>query len=403
MKPRRPSSWVLVAALLTTGLSMRTAATSVGPVLDDLEQSLHTSGAVEGLITALPVVCFAVIGALTPRLSHRVGSERLLVAALIVATAGTALRALSNSPWTFAGFSVLALSGGAVSNVLLPSLVKRYFPDRIGGATAVYTTALAVGSALAVGLTVPMGDLGDGWRLGLGSWAALTALAVLPWLTVSMGGRPEAATQTRISLSRLAASPTAWALTAFFGLQSMQAYIAFGWFAKFLHAHGISPHAAGWMVALYSAISIPVSMVVPTLAATRPRTMLTVLCLCSLIGYVGMEFAPTSGAWVSMALVGVGAGTFPMALVMIGLRSRNTESTAALSSFVQSIGYVISGTGPLFFGVLYGWTRQWTLPLAVLFASLALTYIAGWLASRERFVDDELRAMEPVGSRAPSD
>jgi CP family cyanate transporter-like MFS transporter len=97
-----------------------------------------------------------------------------------------------------------------------------------------------------------------------------------------------------------------------------------------------------------------------------------------------------------MALVGVGAGTFPVALVMIGLRSRNAESTAALSSFVQSIGYVISGTGPLLFGVLYGWTHRWTLPLAVLFVALALTYLTGWLASRERFVDDELTASEPA-------
>jgi CP family cyanate transporter-like MFS transporter len=98
-----------------------------------------------------------------------------------------------------------------------------------------------------------------------------------------------------------------------------------------------------------------------------------------------------------MVLVGIGAGTFPMALVMIGLRARNAESTAALSSFVQSIGYVISGTGPLLFGVLYGWTRNWTLPVALLFAALVLTYLTGWAASRERFVDDEL-SRRPQGS-----
>jgi len=399
MKRSRATTFLLIAALATTGLSMRTAATSVGPVLDDLEQSLHTSGAVEGLITALPVACFAVLGALTPRMSHRVGPERLLVAALVLSTAGTVLRAFAGSAWTFAGLSILALSGGAVSNVLLPSLVKRYFPDRIGGATAVYTTALAVGSALAIGLTVPIGDLGAGWRLGLGSWAGLTAVAVLPWLTVMMQDRPEGTTQRGVSARRLTRSRTAWSLTAFFGFQSMQAYIAFGWFAKFLHAHGITPHTAGWMVAVYSAISIPVSMVVPTFAATRPRTMLTVLCGCSLIGYAGMALAPNGGAWVSMVLVGVGAGTFPMALVMIGLRARNAESTAALSSFVQSIGYVISGTGPLLFGVLYGWTRNWTLPLALLFAALALTYVTGWAASRERFVDDELSSRHQGSSK----
>ena len=63
-------TWLLVAALVLTGLSMRTAVTSVGAVLDDLQHDLHASGTVAGVITTLPVICFAGIGALTPRLSR---------------------------------------------------------------------------------------------------------------------------------------------------------------------------------------------------------------------------------------------------------------------------------------------------------------------------------------------
>jgi MFS transporter, CP family, cyanate transporter len=387
-----PSGRLLVAALLLTGLSMRTAVTSVGAVLDGLEHGLHTDGSVEGLITTLPVICFAALGALTPRLSHRIGPERLLVVALATAAAGLVLRAAAGSVWLFTVLSVLALSGGAVSNVLMPSVVKRYFPDRIGRMTALYTTALAAGTTLGAGLTVPVGDLGDGWRTGLGSWAVVSAVAVLPWLPGLRHSQRGVAAPRGIAATRLAASPTAWALTAFFGIQSMQAYIAFGWFAKFLHAHGISSGTAGWMVALFSAIAIPVSMVVPALAPGRLRLVITVLCACSLVAYTGMAVAPQAGAWLWMVLAGAGGGTFPVALTMIGLRSRNAESTAALSSFVQAIGYVVAGTGPLLFGVLYGATGHWALPLALLFTSLALTYVAGMMASRERFVDDELAA-----------
>jgi CP family cyanate transporter-like MFS transporter len=200
-----------------------------------------------------------------------------------------------------------------------------------------------------------------------------------------------------IAATRLVASPTAWAMTAFFAFQSMQAYIAFGWFAKFLHAHGISSGTAGWMVALFSAVAIPVSMVVPAYAPGRLRTVITALCGCSLIAYAGMALAPRGGAWLWMVLAGIGSGIFPVALTMIGLRARNAESTAALSSFVQAIGYLVAGTGPLLFGVLYGSTGHWALPLALLFAALALSYTAGMVASRERFVDDELAA-RPVGN-----
>jgi CP family cyanate transporter-like MFS transporter len=388
-------SRLLVVAFFLTGLSMRTAATSIGPVLDDLEDGLHTGAAMDGLITGLPVICFAAVGALTPRMARRIGTERLLVAALTVATAGMVLRVVVGTGPTFAELSILALSGGAVSNVLLPSLVKRYFPDRIGRMTALYTTALAVGTTLAAGLTVPIGDLGDGWRLGLGSWALINAIAILPWLPTLRLDRRQATASPGVAATRLAVSPTAWALTAFFAFQSTQAYIAFGWFAKFLHGHDISSHTAGWMVALFSAVSIPVSMVVPTFASTHLRMVITALCLFTLAAYVGMALAPNGGAWLWMVLAGVGSGTFPVALTMIGLRARNAESTAALSSFVQSIGYVVAGTGPLLFGVLYGTTQQWALPMAVLFVALLVTYLAGMAASRERFVDDELPASRP--------
>ena len=81
-----------------------------------------------------------------------------------------------------------------------------------------------------------------------------------------------------------------------------------------------------------------------------------------------------------MVLSGIGSGMFPLALTMIGLRSRTPQTTAALSAFVQAIGYIVAGTGPLLFGVLFGATGSWVLPLALLWVSLGLAWIAGLLA-----------------------
>ncbi|MDT4980647.1 MAG: transporter, family, cyanate transporter [Pseudonocardiales bacterium] len=387
---QRSQVWLLVAALVLTGLSMRTAVTSTGAVLDDLQADLHAGSGVAGLITTLPVICFAALGWVTPRLSHRYGAQRLLVAALVLMTLGLVLRAVVSSVWTFLLLSVLALSGGAISNVLMPSLVKRHFPDQVGRMTAVYTTALAIGMTASAGLTVPIGRLGHNWRLGLGVWALLSALAVLPWLPTLRRDRPDPDVERGISASRLVHSRTAWLLMTFFAFQSFQAYVAFGWFAKFLHAHGVSSDRAGWMVAVVAAVSIPVSMVVPSVAPHRHRLVIVVISGCYLIAYVGLAVAPVGGAWVWMALDGVGSAMFPLALTMIGLRARSAETTAALSAFVQAIGYVVAGTGPLLFGVLYGATGGWTLSLALLFVALAIAFVSGWLASRPAYVDDEL-------------
>jgi CP family cyanate transporter-like MFS transporter len=342
------------------------------------------------VLTTLPVICFAGLGAATPRLAARFGAHRLVVAGLILAAIGTLLRAMVSSPWAFLVFSLFALAGGAVANVLLPSLVKAHFPTRIGQMTAVYTTALAVGTTAGAGLTVPIGDIGDGWRFGIGSWAVFDVLAILPWLVTLRGERTGRSLEPRLRAGAFLRSRTAWFLTAFFGMQSMQAYITFGWFERFLHAHDISSSTAGWMVALLSALGIPTSIVAPNVPVRYHRLLINVLGLCFVVAYIGLGVAPTGGAWVWMVLSGIGNGMFPLALTMIGLRSRTPETTGALSAFVQVIGYIVAGTGPLLFGVLYGATGSWVLPLALLWIALGLAWIFGWLACAPRFVDDEL-------------
>ncbi len=389
----RNQTWLLVAALALTGLSMRTAVTSVGAALDDLQDGLHASGGVAGIITTLPVICFAGLGALTPRLSRAFGSHRLLVVALLVSAAGTALRPIGGSAVWFALLSIAALFGGAVSNVLLPSLVKEHFPDRIGAMTAIYTTALAIGTTAAAGLTVPIGNAGGGWRFGLGSWAVVCVIAMLPWLPTLRGDHALVGTTgTNISMAALGRSRTAWALTVFFAMQSVQAYIAFGWFARFLDDHGISHGRAGAMVAVLSAVGIPVSLVAPRVPMHWHRPVIAAFGLCNVIAYVGLAVAPVGGAWVWMVLAGIGGGMFPISLTLIGLRARTAATTAALSGFVQAIGYVVAGTGPLLFGALFGATGSWTLPLTVLFVALAVTMVAAWPSTADRYVDDELAA-----------
>lgn len=388
--PSRRSRALLVAALVLTGLSMRTAVTSVGAALDDLQDDFGASGGMAGLITTMPVICFAIFGALTPRLGRALGPHRLLVLALALTTAGLATRPFGGSAAVFALVSVAALAGSAVSNVLMPSLVKLHFPDRVGPMTALYTTALAVGITAAAGLTVPLGDAVGDWRTGVAAWAVISALAVLPWLPVLRGDRPVAGARPAVPLTALLRSRTAWALAIFFGTQSMQAYITFGWFARFLTEHGVSSGRAGLMLAVLSALAIPVSLVVPRIPPRLHRATVGVFVLCLALAYLLMAVAPAATAWLWMVLAGIGGGSFPLILTLLGTRGRTAETTAVLSAFVQAIGYVIAGAGPLLFGALYGATDSWTLPIALLFTALAVMIVASVPSTEERFVDDEL-------------
>ncbi len=381
---------------------MRVAVLSVGAVLDDLEHGLHASSGIAGIITTLPVIAFCGIGILGPRLAHRFGEHRLLAAALLAATIGLTLRAVAGDVWLFALLSLLALTGGAIANVLMPAVVKRHFPQQIGRLTAVYTTSLAVGATAAAGLTVPISELdGGSWRFGIGSWALLTALAVLPWLPTLAGDRPDHEVQARrVPFSWLFRSKLAWALALMFGTQSMQAYIAFGWFTNFFRHNQLNATTAGLLVAFYSALSIPISMVIPALAVRGQRAMVGGLAVAAIAAYLGMLIAPVGGAWVWMLLGGIGSGMFPLALTMIGLRSRDVATTATLSAFAQGVGYLVAGTGPLLVGLLLDLTDSWTWPLLLLLAAAVLSGGFGWYAARPVHVEDDFPALSKPDSPA---
>ena len=413
--PARPTSsavpWMLTGAILLTALNLRTAVTSVGPILEEIDSGLELSGPATGALTTMPVACFAVIGWYAPALAHRFGEHRAVAAGLGLMTVGLATRAMVDSALLLLLLSVVALTGGALSNVLLPSLVKRHFPDRIGTLTAAYTTAMAVGATAGAGLTVPLASrLGDGlgqdsWRVGLGAWAAVSAVAVLAWLpNLRERGAVGAAVGDRNG-GRMLRSRTAWALAVFFGAQSMQAYIALGWFAQFHREQGgFSAASAGLLVAFLMGLSIPVSVVVPTLAARlRSQSPVVVVMTASYaVAYSGMLLSPRTGAYLWAFLVGIGSGAFPLALTMIGLRTRTADATSSLSAFMQSVGYVLAGTGPFLVGVLHGRSGEWAGPFALLFAALPIMLVSGWIAGRPVFVEDELAGARSAGPPRPT-
>jgi CP family cyanate transporter-like MFS transporter len=386
---------VLLAAMLLAAVNLRTAVTSVGPVLDELQHAIDLSSTLAGVLTTLPVISFAVLGSLTPRLARRFGEKHTLLGALGLMAVGLALRALVGSPWAFLLLSVLALAGGAMGNVLLPVLVKRYFPHRIGPATAAYTTVMATGTTLAAGITVPLANLREpmSWRFGLGAWAGLAVVGLLATLLLPERLRSRHDTSTSPAHRPLHHSRTAWALAIFFGSQSVQAYVQFGWFALFFRERaGVSATAAGVLVAALTAFAIPISMVIPSFAGRRSdqRALIMGLTACTVVAYIGMLVAPAAGAWAWVVLAGIGSGAFPLALTMIGLRTRSVATTSDLSAFAQSVGYVLAGTGPLLVGVLHGTTGGWTWPFVLLFADLALMAAAGWVIGKHRYVEDDL-------------
>ena len=396
-------SLLMLLGMVLLALNLRPAAVSVGPVLAEVRQGLGMSAVAAGLLTSMPVLAFAVFGALAPWLARLVGVHRVTLGALIAVAVGLAGRAAVGHEPAFLALSKLALAAMAMANVLLPSLVKLHFPDRIGRVTSIYTTALAIGLTAAITLTVPVADAFGGWRAGLASWALVAAVAAVPWLGLVAHDRHLDGPAHTIRFADVARTRLGLAMALFFGLQSLQAYAVFGWFAQLWRDHGYSAGQAGLLVGLVAAVSIPLSLWIPAAAARREdqRGLLLAVMGCYPVGYVGLMIAPHDLAVLWALLVGIGAVTFPIVLTLIGLRSRTPAGTAALSGLTQSLGYLIAVVGPFAVGAIYDASGGWTWPLALLTALTIPQIAVGMYVGRPAYIEDQLPT--PTGQfQAPS-
>ncbi|MEO3752816.1 MFS transporter [Streptomyces sp. B6B3] len=408
--PGSPAAWLVMAGLVLAALNLRPAIAGLGPVLAEVRRDLDMNGVVAGLLTSLPALCFGLVGLSAPRLARRHGPVAVMLLGLTAVVAGLALRPLAGGTWFFVAASALALAGIAIGNVLMPVLVTRFFPDRVGAVTGLYSTGFALGTAAAAGLTIPATDaLGGGWRMGLSVWAALAVLALPPWIAVLLsqrrraagapgpagragatGARGAAVPGEATALPRLTRSATARALAVFFGLQATAAYVTMGWAPQIFRDAGVSAGTSGVLLAVIMGVGVPFNLVLPRIAARmRHQGPLTVvLGGCGLIGYAGLWLAPVGGAWVWAFFLGISNCAFPVALTMIGLRSHTAHGVARLSAFTQSTGYLLCVPGPLLVGTMNEATGGWELPLAFLTVLMFAQIAAGVIAGRDRRIED---------------
>ncbi|MFE9447422.1 CynX/NimT family MFS transporter [Streptomyces sp. NPDC006739] len=392
---------LVVLGIVLSALNLRPAITSLGALLEEVRGGLGMSGGVAGLLTSVPPLCFAVFGVTAPRLARRFGPVAVVCAGMVAITVGLLVRPYAGGTAGFLAASALTLMGIAVSNVLMPVIVKRWFPDRVGSMTGLYSMALALGTSVAAAVTVPVTHaMGGDWRSGLAVWAGLAAAAVLPWLPLIRDRGPapaaraterQARTEPQAPALRITRSRTAWALAVFFGLQATAAYITMGWMAQIFRDAGVSAGTAGLLLAVTMVMGVPLAFVIPRLATRLPHQGPIVLALgaCGLAGYAGLYLAPAGGAWAWALLLGVSNCAFPLALTMVGMRARTGAGVAQLSAFAQSTGYLISIPGPLLVGVLYQHSGGWGLPLALMAALMLPQMAVGVLAGRDRTVEDE--------------
>ncbi len=394
-------------ALAFTGIvlvafSLRSAVAALSPILAEVNADLHVPTWVVGLIGAAPPICFAVFGIVTPTLERRFGLERLAAASMLVAAAAMIVRALAGDGAVLLIGTVVLFAAVGVGNVVLPPLIKAYFPDRTGMMTALYSSLLAVAAFVPPLVAVPVADAA-GWRLSLGMWAAFAVAAIVPWVTMLVRARRSSPLPTTGAidiveeptprvLGRLPRIPLAWALALTFAISAASVYACFAWLPVVLvYMTGLDHAAAGALLSLFGAMGLPWSILVPVAVTrwNRVGVVYGVALVAGVAGVLGMVLAPTAATVLWVILLGTPQGLFPAVLVMIQRRSRTHEGAVALSSFSQSIGYAVAALFPLGFAVLHEATGDWRGALVSLGILFLFTIPAGIIVTRTRTIEDE--------------
>ena len=388
---------IALIGILLVAANLRTAVAALSPIFAEIRADFPVSSVGVGLLGMLPPVCFAFFGLLTPAFTRRLSLERVLLIALAVMLAGHLVRASAGSFVALALGSAIAFAGMGVGNVLLPPLVKRYFPDRIGLVTALYATVISLSTLLPPLVAVPVAD-SAGWHVSVGMWALVSVLAILPWWRILITHRPrhpdhdvEVEGAERSMLTRVWRSGLAWAMAVVFAVSSLNAYAMFAWLPQILHdIAGVSPAGAGALLSVYAAMGIPAGLLVPLLAARMRNVALLVYAGVAffVIGYLGLILVPMTATWLWVSLAGLGPLLFPMSLVLINVRTRTHAGSVALSGFAQGIGYTIGALGPLAVGLLHQLTGEWTLALLVLTATALAAAAAGAVVARTVPLED---------------
>lgn len=385
--------WWPLVALLALAFNLRPVAVSVGPVLAEISGDIGLSGSLAGLLTSLPTICFAVFGALAPAVARRFGDHMAIGIALVLLIVGQVGRLMVDGSASFLLLSMVALSGMALANVLMPSLVRRHYPGRIGMATALYSLTMTIGVTLASATTVPLANALGGWRAAFVAWVVAASAALLCWLPLLGQREPVRSHElARVTLGQIARTRLGWALAVFFGIQSSQAYSIFGWLPSVYRSAGLDEVQAGLMLGIATGVGIIPAFLIPAYVARtkNPSVLFVSLMVFLVAGYLGLMLAPTSAPWLWAVFLALGTASFPLLLALFGTRARTPVATAALSGFAQSVGYVIATLGPLSFGILHARTDSWTPSIVLQLVLVVPMLIAGLYACRPLLVEDQL-------------
>ena len=391
----KKSSIFLIIAIMFVAFNLRAPLTGIGPLVYLIKDDYNISNALAGFITTLPLLAFALFSPFVSKVSDKLGNSKTMFLGIITLLLGEAIRSYTNVVGLFIGTALIGL-GIAIGNVVIPSIIKLNFPNRVASITGIYTPCMSIFAAISSGFSVPIATkLGFGWKNTLALWITLAFITLIIWAPQLKRKSGQVMPENNIEVEKLSKvsvwkSPLAWHVTIFMGLQSILFYVIVAWLPTILQDYGINAERSGYMTLFFQLICVPASFIVSQICnkLKDQRILAASTNFIYLIGVIGLYLGKDNFMlYIYLAFIGIGSGAaISLALSFMGLRASSAKEAASLAGMAQSIGYLMSAFTPSLIGSIYDKTHSFNAPLIILIIITFALFLSSFTAGANKYI-----------------
>lgn len=396
----KPLLILVMIAILLLAVNMRSPIIGFGAVAHLVQADLQLSTKVIGMIGTIPMIAFGLSSFIAPKISHKIGLETTLLLASLLLALGIVGRVWRLDFLALLIGTVLLSLAISLGNVLVPAVIKKYFPQKVSFVTGCYSLTLSVTAGISAGIAMTLVNFKN-WQFALGIWGIVSVFAMFSWFFVklllknnatNLLNQPQSITNLANNSPKKSVwkTPMAWHISAFMGIQSLLYYTLASFLPSLLIDKGLTEQQAGNMGMFFQLMAFP-SIVLLTQWVGRGGSVRVIAMLASvanLLGVIGFGFLSNELAWLWAISTGFGCGViFTLCLMLFTLKTSSSEQTAQLSGMAQSVGYGIAIFGPLLTGWLKDLSGGWTLPMLFVTVLMLAKCVFAWLATADKGID----------------
>jgi CP family cyanate transporter-like MFS transporter len=383
-----------------------------GPIAELLAGELKVDFAMIGILSGLPVFCYAVFIPLANIIVSKFGLEKSIIISMGIIGCGIIIRSLFAFETLLVG-TVIIGAGIALGNVIFPLLISREFTSRYVTVIGLFSVGMNIANFTAGALTYPLSEI-IGWRYTLASWILFVLISsylifhyrirakrgasrkalrkgMSKWIsTRSLTGRDD---QANLGSRNIFKTSITYLLTIIFLCQCAAWNIFTAWLPQIFIFQGQDPVSAGVAASLFQLFGIFGAIATaPLLDNIGYPKSVVIISIAWIVLPVGLALLPSF--WIFYVIISGSAQSMIYNTIFGGINkwAQTPREIRQMSTFVQAVSYGFAGFFPIITGWVFDILQNWTYILWITTGMLVIMLILSLFTARKYFPFEKIPA-----------